>query len=217
MNELRRVRIIRAPVLGAPAEDAPLLTPEARTRLARKELEAGERARETLARARAEAEALVAEARRAALDVATAARREAREEQETRLAAAFLALRRAEEAHADRDLDRAIALAVVMAERLIGSALDHDPSLVASLARQALAEARGARRTTIEASPGDVPALERCLSEGGFDGYAVEVRPSPSLDRGSLRLVTDLGAVSAELRPQLERLASALRDTVARS
>jgi flagellar biosynthesis/type III secretory pathway protein FliH len=37
-----------------------------------------------------------------------------------------------------------------------------------------------------------------------------------TLERGSLRLHTDLGTIDAQLRPQLERLAAALRDALAK-
>jgi flagellar biosynthesis/type III secretory pathway protein FliH len=84
------------------------------------------------------------------------------------------------------------------------------------LAEQALAEARGARSATILASPLDIDALTHHLEAAGIGPVVTLVRADPSLGRGSLRIVTNLGTLDAELHPQLERLARALRDTIDR-
>jgi flagellar biosynthesis/type III secretory pathway protein FliH len=167
-----------------------------------------------VADAHAQAAALLADARTAAEGVAQAAAAEAREAEEAKLAAHYLRLKFADEHRAEADLDRAIALAVVLSERLLGEALEHDPKHVVALARQALAEARGARRVVIDASPLDADVLQRHLVDLGFDVSAVEIRTDTTLPRGSLHLTTSLGNLDAQLRPQLERLARALRDSL---
>jgi flagellar biosynthesis/type III secretory pathway protein FliH len=43
----------------------------------------------------------------------------------------------------------------------------------------------------------------------------VDIRADPLLSRGSLRIHTNLGNLDAQLTPQLERLAKALRDALA--
>src|SRR5207237_6293883 len=99
----------------------------------------------------------------------------------------------------ERDLDRAIALARVLAERLIGEAIAQSPETITALARQALAEARGARRVRIEAHPLDAEALRRHLSmvtQALSQGSAVvDVVENAELARGSLCVHTDLGAL----------------------
>jgi len=155
-------------------------------------------------------------AKAAAAGVANAAATEAREAEEAKLAGHYLRLKRDEDRRAEIDLDRAISLAVVLAERLLGEALERDPAHVVALARQALTEARGARRVVIDACPLDAEALQRHLVQGGFAPHTVEVRTDPALSRGDLRLTTSLGNLDAQLRPQLERLASALRDALQR-
>jgi flagellar biosynthesis/type III secretory pathway protein FliH len=181
-------------------------------RVAREEAEAHERARKIVAQATAEADAVYARVREEASRRAAEAFVEARKNEQGKLAAAYLALRRAEEERATRDLDRAVALALLLAERLIGVGLELEPSRVAVLARQALAEARGARRVVIQANPLDADALKAHLSPAGLDVDVVEVQVDAGLARGDLRLHTDIGTLDAKLTPRLERLASALRD-----
>jgi flagellar biosynthesis/type III secretory pathway protein FliH len=217
MTALRRARIVKAlgPVDGG-SPPVPALTAAHHRRVAREVIEARDTAVRVVGEARDQAAAIVAEARAAAAGVAEAAANEAREAETAKLAAHYLHLKHDEERRADADLDRAIGLAVVLAERLLGETLERDPARVVALARQALAEARGSRRAVIDASPLDADALQRHLVEVGFGSHAVEIRTDPALTRGSLRLSTSLGNLDAQLRPQLERLARALRDTLQR-
>lgn len=165
--------------------------------------------------ARAEAERIVAEARRQAEAVvagaAEAAAAEARENEVARLAAGFLALRDEEARRAERDVDRVIELAVLLAERLVGEAIRVEPARIAELAAAAIQEARGARRVRIDASPEDIAALGEAL---GAIGQVADVQPDPTLNRGSLVVHTDLGRIDARLQPQLTRLAEALREAL---
>jgi flagellar biosynthesis/type III secretory pathway protein FliH len=214
VTTLHRARILK----GAPAAPAApgqvALTPAQHRRVASEVQEARQTAERLVADARVQATALVAEARAAAAGVAQAAAAEACEAEEAKLAAHYLRLKFADEHRAEADLDRAIGLAVVLAERLLGEALVHDPQHVVALARQALAEARGARRVVIDASPLDADVLQRHLVDLGFGLSALEIRIDAALPRGSLRLITSLGNLDAQLRPQLERLARALRDSL---
>jgi flagellar biosynthesis/type III secretory pathway protein FliH len=139
------------------------------------------------------------------------AAREAREEEVARLAASFLALKKADEERADRDLDRAVELATILAERLVGEGLKMDPERIAGLAANALAEARGARNVRIDANPDDVVSLREALASVGHEA---KVNADPALARGSLVVHTDLGTIDAQLRPQLDRLAKALREAM---
>jgi flagellar assembly protein FliH/type III secretion protein L len=175
---------------------------------------AAERARivpRAVLEARAEAERILAEARTSATAIAADAARDARDAEIARLAASFLALRREDERRAERDLDRAVELAVLLAERLVGEAIAHEPARIAHLAASALAEARGARRVKIDACPDDTAALATLLRELGFDA---EIGADASLARGSLVVHTDLGRIDGRLEPQLRRLAVALREAL---
>lgn len=215
MSSVTRGRVIHGAAKDAkPLLTAPLVSPERRHRVARAEVAARLEAEVILEGAREEAEDIVALARKQAGGARADAEREARESVHAELAAHYLALRQAEETRAENDLDRAVSLAVVLAERLLGEALEHNPDHVAALARQALAEARGARRAVIEANPLDADALTRHLDSVGMSRDAIEVRRAPDLARGSLRVHTNLGTLDAKLTPQLERLAAALRDAL---
>lgn len=154
------------------------------------------------------------EARAVAERAREGARIEARAEVEAEHAARFLALRRREEKQAELDVERALELAVLLAERLIGEELALNPERIATMARLALEEARGARSAVIEVCPLDEPALRTNLDRLELSPACLEVKPNPELPRGSLSLHTDLGTLDARLNPQLERLAAALRDVL---
>jgi flagellar biosynthesis/type III secretory pathway protein FliH len=188
----------------------PIVSEARRTKVAREEHDARTVAQAILARARDEAAAIEAAARARSADVLATAQREAREAEAARFAAAWLALRAREEASAAQSMERTIALARILAERLLGQALALQPELVASLAAQALAEAQGARSARIDAHPADAALLRREL--GRFAPLAVTIGEDAALARGSLRLHTDLGTLDAQLSVQLERLAAALRE-----
>ena len=176
-------------------------------RIAREELDARARARALVQDAEARVkEVLVDAVERATMDTRAA--------EQAKLAAQFLVLRAADEQRAARDLDRAVELAALLAERMLGAALVQDPALVATLASQALAEARGARRARIEANPSDAAILASHVAVLGLPAGGVEIVPNEALSRGSLVLHTDLGTLDARLTPQLERLAAALRDAL---
>jgi flagellar biosynthesis/type III secretory pathway protein FliH len=210
-----RARVVRGDAAG---EARPLLesglTAAQRTRVAREEMEGRLTAERLLKDAAERAEALVARAREEASAVIERARQAAREEADLQLAARWLALRSAEGAGIERDSDRIVSLAVVLAERLLGAALELSPERVADLARGVLAEARGARRATIEAHPVDAAALRSHLPAAGLPLHAVELRENEALARGELLLHTDLGTIDAKLASRLDRLAEALRDAL---
>jgi flagellar biosynthesis/type III secretory pathway protein FliH len=215
-----RARIIRAP-------DTPGTTPTGEERLlslrpsvaqwrriAREELEARMAGERIVEEARSRAETIASQAREDALGAAEHAVREAREQAEANAAAQWLALRKSDGERLEREGERIIAVAVVLAERLLGAALDLDPARIAHLARTAIAEARGARRITIEAHPLDADSLRRHLQAAQLDAQSVEVRDNLALARGDLRLQTDVGTIDAKLAPRLDRLAAALRDAL---
>jgi flagellar biosynthesis/type III secretory pathway protein FliH len=212
MAHVTRARIISK----ATATSLPISKPpSSRTieKLARAELEAKESATRTLAEAKRAADAIVAEARAKAQSVAQNAAREAAEAEQAKVAALYAALRVREERSAEAQLDRSVELARVLAERLLGESLQVDAQTVAKLARQALAEAQGARTVRIEAHPDDVATLKQHVTMLNISQVA-SITPDATLERGSLRLHTDLGTIDAQLRPQLERLAAALRDAL---
>jgi flagellar biosynthesis/type III secretory pathway protein FliH len=162
--------------------------------------------------ARTKADAILAEATASASVMAEKVSREARESELARLAAEVIAVRAGAERRAERELDRTIELAVLLAERLVGEAIAVEPARVTAIAEGALRETRGARQLRIEACPDDVAALNDLLAALG-EGVA-SIEENSELSRGSLVVHTELGRVDARLTPQLSRLAEALREVL---
>lgn len=177
-------------------------------------VDAADEARRILADAEHRARTLTEAAARAAADVRLRAEAEGRADGVAAIAARALALSAHEASGDERALDRSVALARILAERLLGEALGLDPSRVTALARQALSEARGARRARLLAHPEDVPLLERALSTLGESLDAIEVAADPERERGGIRIETEIGVLDGALAPQLDRLAQKLRDSM---
>jgi len=214
-----RGRVLRA---EAARDGVPLPLPgrrepsePARARVAPRALvDASAEAERLLSRARAEANQLLQAAERGAADLKLRAEAEARAEASAKLAAHALALATHEARADERALDRSVALARLLAERLLGASLSVAPEQVVALARQALREARGARRLTIVAHPEDAKLLSDALPSIGVAPELVQVSADPSRKRGSLRVETDIGVLDADLAPQLDRLALKLRESL---
>ncbi len=213
---LTRGRVLRGATEAEPiAVPPPARLPHGR-RVERPIVDAERRSAEIVARAEARAREIIAEAHREVADLRLRVESEARAEAAATIAAKAVALARLEAATDERSLDRSVELARVLAERLLGEALALDPERVSGLARQALAEARGARTVRIVAHPEDAAILRRDSGSLGLDPSAVSVTEDPNRARGQLRLDTDIGVLDAEIGPQLERLAKRLRETLRR-
>jgi flagellar biosynthesis/type III secretory pathway protein FliH len=177
-------------------------------------VDASAEATRLLSEARREAEQLLAGAERRAADLRRLAEAEARAEAAAKLAAHALSLASYEAKADERALDRNVALARLLAERLLGTSLAVAPEQVVALARQALAEARGARRLGIVAHPEDARLLSDSIASLGVVVETVRIVPDAARARGSLRIETDIGVLDADLAPQLDRLALRLRETL---
>lgn len=178
-------------------------------------LDAREQSEHILREAHASADRMLSEARSSVSQLAAEVARKARETEAARVAALYLALRAHDERRLERDTERVVELARLLAERLVGESLRIEPERIATLAAEALAQARGARRVRLEACPDDVPALGELLE--AIAPIVAEIEANPELGRGSLVLHTELGEVDGRLSPQLERLAAALRQALEES
>lgn len=214
---LSRGRVVPASELGEaiPVEGGRRGLPRGRVEPA-DVVDAADRARGLVAAAEREAAAILDEARREAAQLRLRAEEEGRAEAAAEVAARAVALAEHEARADERELDRSVELARLLAERLLGEQLELDPGRVVALARQALAEARGARNITIVAHPEDVAVLERSMKALGLDPGTCRIQADTSRARGNLRLETDIGVLDAELSPQLERLALKLRQSLDR-
>jgi flagellar assembly protein FliH len=193
-------------------ETAPAGTP--RTRIPREEVLAREEGARLVREATARAEDILVRARAAASDAVATATTQARARLDAEMTARWVALRAAERRRFDQDVEPVVPIAVALAERLLGAALEADPAQIAPMARAVVAEARGTRRAIIDAHPTDAAALARVLTAEGLDLDSLDVRPDEGLARGDLRLHTEMGTIDARLHPRFEQLAAALRDAL---
>ena len=178
-------------------------------------LEAADRAERLISAAEERATRIVNDAERAAAELRLLAEAEGRADAAAKVAARAIALRHHEARAEERELSRSVELARLLAERLLGESLRVAPEQVIALARQALAEARGARRITVVAHPEDAVILLHSLPALGLDPSTAQVRADPARTRGNLRIETEIGVLDAELSPQLERLSLKLRESLA--
>ena len=163
------------------------------------------------ARAHEEARSIVAEAEARAGSARADAEHAGRQEGASKLAAAWMRLRDEEQRAAKRHEAQTIEIARALAERLLGRALELEPSAVVDLAREALTAVSRARRVTLAAHPDDAVTLRAHLGELGLEGAVIDVVVDDTRPRGSLRADSDLGSLDADLAPQLDKLVMALR------
>ncbi len=180
------------------------------------ELAAAERARALIAAAEAEATARLERADAEAAGARQRAEEAGRAEGAARTAALALRLAAEESAQEQHLIERSIAVAQLLAERLLGEALALDPSRVVALARTALKETGGARQVTLYAHPEDAQALEAGRAQLGLPAAMVRVVVDPARTRGSLCVDTEIGMLDADLAPQLERLTALLKESLRR-
>jgi flagellar biosynthesis/type III secretory pathway protein FliH len=174
----------------------------------------GARLDRTVIAAEERARAILSDATRRAEEATERGRAEGRTEGLAQFAAQSLRLLEREACADEASLDRMVELSRLLAERLLGHALSVSPGEIASLARQALDEARGARRVRIHANPMDAEVLARVTAEIDPDGRVHAVVSDEALLRGDLRLETDIGTVHARLGPGLTQLAARLREAL---
>lgn len=216
---LRKGRIVPASVRPDAVTVVPISsvpTRPAGRRLPAAVASAKEEAKRIVEAAEARAAELVAKACEEADAIRAKAAEEGRAEGAAALAEAWVRLHAAESARLERELDRTLELARLIAERILGESLDLRPERILDIAKNTLAQARAARRIHIHAHPADASVLAREMRALGLEQAEVEVHADPSRSRGSLRLDTDLGTLDADLAAQLDRLVAVLREALRR-
>lgn len=215
---IRRARVIRKrdAELAAPRPLPPARASEApaplRTRIiARPIADAKAEARALLEKARDEAQQIIARAEAAANDLILQQHTRARADALCLVVGEALELRKRQEQLDKSVLDKSVDFATLLAERLLGEELSLAPERVRALARQALAEAAGARHAIIVAHPRDASELRSGLANLGSLLDSIGIEEDPELGRGQIRVETELGVIEADVRGQLERLAAQLK------
>jgi flagellar biosynthesis/type III secretory pathway protein FliH len=170
-----------------------------------------------------QAQALLAEANKRAVELLSAAEQQAaqlgaRAEQvglEQGLAQAISATVHLAQTEATRDeqaLGRVVDMARLLAERIIGDALQLDAGRVSQMAQAALAEVRGAKRVRFYCHAADLQAVQAALGQAQVGPLAVEVLAREGLNRGDFRLETDVGVLQATLGSRLDLLCRTLQE-----
>lgn len=162
--------------------------------------------RASVTEARDEAARILEEAREEAARIHAAQhaelRERAREEARAELATAHLALERERRAVLDETESSIATLALAVARRIVGDALEADPEHLRVLVDDALGRMRRASRIRVRVHPDDAAALHPPLP--------AEVLCDPTLTRGGCVVESELGEVDARLEVRLDALAQAI-------
>ena len=177
-------------------------------------VEAEQRAASIVAAAKLTAASLLADAEQRAAGAVERSAADGRAEGLAEFLAHALRLRERENRAEEASLDRIVEVGRLLSERLLAHTLSISPGEIATLARQALDEARGARRIRIHSHPTDAVILSRVTAEIDPLGRVHAVIPDPNLLPGDLRLETDIGVVDARVGPSLAQLATRLREAL---
>jgi type III secretion protein L len=171
--------------------------------------------------ARAEAAAILEDARARAAVVVEDARRRGLDEGRAEAAAALVGMLAAGRAEAEAMLTRvqpaALAIATRMAEKIVGRAVELDPTTMAAIAAGALDACRtrdGVARLRVH--PEDLAALElarAALAARLGDHAVLELVADEGVERYGCIVETSVGRVDARLATQLAALRRALGET----
>jgi flagellar biosynthesis/type III secretory pathway protein FliH len=114
----------------------------------------------------------------------------------------------------ERAEDDIIALARVLAERIIGEELSLRPERILLLAKQCIREGRGSSRLLLCAHPDDAAYLRQQMDQLSMDdAVELQIQSEPDLMRGDLRVETDVGTIDARIGTQLANLAAKIRES----
>ncbi len=179
-------------------------------------LAAQEKAQSIVDQARNEAQRLCGEARGTGYQ-------EGREEAKRELLPSLVAFGHAgqslivfEEQLISRYTPQIVSLAIEIAEKIIGHALEAEPQVVASVLARAKREVAEAKQMRIWLNPADYQILAETCPEliqiGSETGRTIEVVTSGEVSRGGCRLETEMGLVDATLPAQIEEVRRQLSD-----
>jgi flagellar biosynthesis/type III secretory pathway protein FliH len=174
--------------------------------------------------ARVEAERILRDARAQAGVTLAEARRRGLEEGRAEAAAELTGLLAAGRAEADAMLARvepaALAIAARMAEKIVGRAVELDPTAMAAIAAEAVAACRTRDGLVqLRVHPDDLAAVEpaRAALEGRLGGGAtLELVADEGVERHGCVVDTPVGRVDARLATQLAALSRALAEDAPR-
>lgn len=139
----------------------------------------------------------------------------ARAEAELTLAAKVVEIAALRRQMVERAHDEIVAIAQIMAERIIGEQLAMKPDRLLNLAQRCMLEARGASRVALCAHPDDAALLSQHIEHLNlYAANEVRIQPDPGLLPGDLRIETDVGTVDARIGTQLANLATIICESL---
>ncbi len=195
------------------ASDRPALRPPGKGVLNAEQFEAMTTASKIIQDAKAEAERILEEAQKQREEVFHKAREEARAEV---MAAATAELAKAK-MQAGQLLAAAetecVQLSLKIAEKIVGRALELDPSLVVEIAATAMENVRTAKAMILRVNPRDAQLLrEKRPKLMELIGRTVDlaIKDDADVKPGGCIIQTEFGTIDAELKTQLEMLKQVL-------
>ena len=210
---LPRARILRG-AAGTPIEAAGSEPGAQRgsTRAVRREvIDGAAEAARLLDVAREQAREIVEGARAEAAEQLARAVQRAREQAQAQASAALTAVR-VREARADEAAsERIIQIARLLAERVLHAQLRMAPEMLAAMAREAVAQFWQPQSVTVRACSVDVEVLRAHADELGVPPSALQFVSDDACSPGSIKVVTEQGALDTDVSMQLDRLVEALR------
>ncbi len=207
---LPSLRILRAEDLGD-VEVRPLFSPGVRI-VRRRVVEDLSTLSDRVELAHRRAEEIVRTAEAEAAAIRDAAKEEGQAEGQQQWADALVELERERGrivSEAESDLVR---LATQLAGRIVGRAVELEPSVAAEIVAESLQHVRGDQRITIELAPDDVAAVTELRRElsAVVGGEPIHFRENPEIARGGCVIVTQSQRVDARLSTQVEAMRRAL-------
>jgi flagellar biosynthesis/type III secretory pathway protein FliH len=180
------------------------------------EIAARDDAAARVATARAEADAIRAQAVAARDEAIRQGRAEGRAEGAAEIAALIAAARAEADRVREASTPTAIALAVKMAEQIVGRAVTLAPELMADIAGAALDACRPRGDwVRVRVHPDDAPAVTArrdALAARAPQGAALEIVADEAIERFGCVIETAVGRVDARLETQLAALERALTE-----
>lgn len=128
------------------------------------------------------------------------------------LGAAARALEEEREAAAARTELAAVELALQIAEKVLGSALEVRPELVVEVVRGALRRLAEPQESTLLVNPEDVETVREAVEELAAEhGAPLTVRAERRVDRGGCVVRTQAGEIDGRIAGQLQRAGAVVR------
>jgi flagellar assembly protein FliH len=175
-----------------------------------------------VAAARAEADAITEEARVRGHEAGLAAGMAEAQVQLEPVRDALIEARAGIERMADEIVplveQRAVELALVLAEKILATSLALDPSLVGSIATGALRRIVARDRIELDVNPEDVELVRAALASDTNElssSRRIDVIAERRVRRGGCVVRTVDGEIDARIEKQLERAAAILRESIA--